>query len=255
MDSTEFKQWWNEYASHFPDTATWVQANGGADLLRRWAWCFERIQLADALEVTRQMAKGDIPKPAAYEREDTPGIVTRAVSRIVNQRVEATKSEELRRSRPKAGKFPAGALFRRLLEKQKETGSLSAAVAELRREFATEDDGTLRSVDSYKCLLCYDSGLVTAWRPEAMRQAALEQPVQRLICQVGCSCEEGAPWRTPAVMKCGRTVKDHGEFDETRMVRFNDRVTMLEAVSELREWVANPPARGSREFHDWNDSF
>ncbi len=135
MTRTEFNEWWELFATIFPSTGNWVAENGGTRLLQVWCEQFQSIRLADALQASRMMLSGAADKPRAYEREDTPAFLLRAVRALEQERAIARQNAEVLQVHPSAGRFPAGKMFRRLLELQERHGH-EQAMEILRQEFA-----------------------------------------------------------------------------------------------------------------------
>lgn len=263
MTPSDFTEWWRAHSAMFPATHQWVQKNGGVDLLRRWRDVLQRVDLADALEATARMARGDDEAPSAYEREFTPAFVHTIASRLLSARIEDQKQAERRAEAAAARRgqaFPAGQVFAelaRLMSSAEEGGaglSHAAAVARMREKYAPADGGSMRDQRTFYCPLCLDSGTVTVWHPMAMRQAAAGEAVQLRRCMTACNkCRLGEAKHEDRKVKSGRTIVGLPYFDEHRMSRYDELMSLVDNHAALTEFMTRPRAFvRDTEFAEWN---
>lgn len=207
MNSSEFAEWWTDYVGKFPSVAKWLGALGverGEALLRLWAEVLEPVSLADALEVNRRIAHGELEPIGTYDsqRERTAVVVKQYASRIKR-----------------------AALVQRIASLR----APSTGREETYRCHLCRDTGLAR---------VWHSATVAA----VMRdRAAIQDRRNRMAMMVPCSCElgDGRIWEQegppPKDMLCWRTRTV--QYSRRRYCWLGDDSTLDdEAVQRLLEW-------------------
>lgn len=121
MTQLEFNHWWADYSTRFPDTGLWVsKVPAAAGLLAIWQEALSGTDLGDALEVNRQLTRGDLERwktsSGYHEREETPAMIRKLAWGLKRERGD--NQEKYERVSPNSSgesKFPIGILFRQLV--------------------------------------------------------------------------------------------------------------------------------------------
>lgn len=147
MTQKEFNQWWSDLTTRFPSIAGWftrLQPVDGVSqpehqkrVLRTWYDVLQDVLLADALEVSQRMQRGDLEQIGGFDsdKERTPNIIrhhARAISFEREERVRRRSGENFERVHDT---FPAGKLLRRIIQLQEKGVPDDEAKATALREF------------------------------------------------------------------------------------------------------------------------
>lgn len=215
MTNTEFNQWWKDYALRFPDTKAWVDKQPSAvELLVIWKEALSRVELADALEVNKQLTAGTLERWKSsggyHEREETPAMIRKMAFGLRQQRNESAERPEpeefIRTKRP----FPISILYGQLCGAS-ERGAGPSEVEGLQRSFMQQygvpemDDAGPR----FRCCFCKDTGLVLCWDTRAivaLRDGGLlaVRELNNPVVGCLCTCERGARSSGGSMGKYGR---------------------------------------------------
>jgi len=214
MTRAQFEEFMRDFRAKFPAVGDWLSDRPNAmDVLGEWyANAFVKLELAEALRASREIANGD------HELGEWQAI-PRIYKRIVRQYRWASRDRQ-EKERQAAGSRGAwayvrtecGPAFSALVEERKRLRDAGYQGDELERRahafanalFADEDaeDGAR---DAVACPVCRDTGWVVCWSADAMQQARLhvtkDAPLHRAkltSCAVSCLCTNGkATWKDP----------------------------------------------------------
>lgn len=253
MTDQEF-QTWCQYLSHvFPDTGEWLRRLDG-EVRRRWHdMAFAHIELDDARAAVDAMFTGKLDKPAAYNREDLP----RVVSRFANQRrYEREEAKRYRDAEPEPVVQPLdpseptmAEMYREKIRARLDDPTCPEDVKRRLREgmstwsqvLARWDARLELRQDSYRCWTCRDSGSVAIVSAKTLKQAVRfisgrcelsDIVLTTVICCCSCRAGDGAVEREIERVKRSKNPKDKRLPENYQPLRADDWRSVPVAISD-----------------------
>ena len=229
MIQAEFDRWWADLTMRFPNVDSWLvrvapDAIAQRTTLRTWHDVLADVQIADCLEINRQMQAGDAPFVNDYHEQDIPSHVRRMARQLAFERRDNPRPEDDQR-RP--SHFPAGKIYKRVLELVSKGATGEEAKTIALNEFPI---GKPSWEPRYNCRVCWDAGMVTVASPTAI-QAVLSDQFERChhrLAAMLCSCRGHLP-QNPKRPRC--------VFDTTKDFQVFDFLWGRTEVDRFREWV------------------
>lgn len=251
MTPDEYREWVADYFRKFPSVGRWfreIPEDYADEQHRAWLRTFSVVEFAEAIAVSSAMADGSLARVGSFDNqiEETAIVVRRHVMR-----------ERAIRERPRNGPaivvdrrpnhFPAGAIYRRVLELKDRGVSRDAIVERVMADIPP----TSRRPLTFDCPACLDSGTLDVWSYSSLLLARdepdrLEKPESRRIMAVACSCDRGSArtWQhdgEPPESWRGFTART--TYDSARFCLAPPDLSTREALDGFLEWAGKYWAR------------
>ena len=260
MNSAEMNKWIKEHSRWFPTVRAKLKEN--PDIVELWRRVLSDVQLEDALLVSESMGTGELEPPAAYEWDRLAAIVLRECKQLEYARLPDSESVSRYEIQEPMGSL--GKAYRAFLSVLDDGGTEQEAKAKMGEILMVDSTGR---EESFRCLECRDTGLVTVWSFESVRAFMTNQTggnSWKQSMSAPCCCDKGekfvrTEFKSTAEQKNWRGWKSHSvRFADERYARlFNsnplhpDSLPFLEEfVRKIRNWetpyVYNGETRESR---------
>jgi hypothetical protein len=228
MTSSEFSKWWADLTTRFPNMSAWLKRcfageQEQREFLRTWVSVMADVNLADALDVNRQMQAGDLPFVGDFHEQDIPAHVRRLARKAAWESRPRT-NEQVEHGKPSS--FPAGKILRRMAELARLGFNREDAMAQALKDFPI---GKPAHEPRYGCHLCLDVGSVLVappWAITAMLEDRFEKCRHR-NSSARCKCRPALPqnsrWR-------------QATYDAKYCYRIDDPLWPDSQVDDFRAW-------------------
>jgi hypothetical protein len=266
MTRDEFAKWAQHHKAIFPDFAAWwekLKADSRASaaaISEQWQVIFERINLADAVEASNRMLAGTAELCPAWERSMLASRIAAIAREIAGARDKPSEYERGERHKP-AGS-PAGQLYAEILRRI-DAGEDPHAASEAVIPQVTPDPHGRK----FTCRRCWDSGLVHVWHNISVRTVLRGEeltPANRRTMVAACSCHAADAMclsESQSKPKNWHGWRQSARYaPESYCLCQGADVDHPQRIAELREWVADYPAKRrqvpehmrEKTFDDWN---
>lgn len=245
MTENDFDSLLNTIKVSFPAVWQWLNnLQNSQATLQAWFDALSDCDLEDSLDAIRNMMKGEIAMPEAYERERIPAVIRIHCKKLRSERKRIEQVQSISAAATKRGKCqPVGPWIRRAMEigGQLRDGSIG------QEEHDTEMASILQHLGSdpnaseprYSCPICLDQTRVCIWHPDEVSKARRTgKPPRRISAVIACKCN---------------SQPDSGpKYDDAVHYRLRYSVPSMADGQKLIEWIeAIGPQRHS-EFDEWD---
>lgn len=226
MNNIEFDSWYADFATHYPETKTWLQKQG-APTLRTWKDALSDCLLSDALDATAQCHRG--AGPTISGPSQWPAAIRQLCKERENDR------------REQAGDFAPPPINRPRWRDGEETFTCPIC-------------------------LDTDAPTVLVLAPHTVRQLLAGVPWEECKTPIGgtgigtvavaCCCQRGVMFAEKVVLKSDATTKKTGQlpvYEAGRMFRMQSPSRTEPA--DLAEWLAGLRQRKRERMPNYESAF
>lgn len=246
MTPREYDEWWADTALRFPGVSRWLLTVYPSQEERRsfhrtWLHVLSDVELGDALEVNRQMQRGDMPWVGQFpdDQQLLPQHVRRLVFTLDTEPVSSGRDpyELIRRD---GDAFPGAKILRRMWQLTSQGISREQAREQALAEFPI---GGKRAADGYgprfECATCLDLGSVLVASNEAIEAAIRGELPQchRRVASMRCPCTRGQRLRMQTGGKKKRRELPWETFDPTLDFKVEDPLWPATELARLEAWA------------------
>ena len=244
MTKDEFENLLTYIGQSLPPVMVWL--NGLPDArgtIQTWFDALSDCELSDALDAVRNMVRGDIEMPAAYERERIPAVIRIHCKKLRSERRRTEQVQSISQAATKKGKCqPVGPWIRRAMQlgAALRDGSLGqdahdAEMADILKHLGSDPNAP---EPRFSCPHCLDQRQVCIWHPDEVTKARRSRKAPRRISAViACSCN---------------TQPESGpKYDEETHFRLRYSMPSMADGERLMEWIDSTGPQRFSEFDEY----
>jgi len=232
----------------FPAVWQWLSGLPNSEAtLQIWFDALSDCELSDCLDAIRNMIKGDIEMPAAYERERIPAVIRMHCKKLRSDRRRIEQVQSISAAATQRGKCqPIGPWIRRAMEigGQLRDGSITqedhdAEMASILQHLGSDPNA---SEPRYSCPICLDLTRVCIWHPDEVAKARRTgKPPRRISAVIPCKCN---------------TQPDAGpKYDDAVHYRLRYSVPSIADGQQLMDWIEAREPQRHTEFDEYRGDF